>query len=73
MILPDAGRTTPVILSITLSHRSTDQLEQLIGKQGYEAKHEMKPDFRSPTHHPLAAPKPSFSRLLKRSATVRSR
>src|SRR5664280_1134279 len=39
---------------------SACQLEQLVGEQGNEAKHEMKPDFRSSSHHHVAGPKPFF-------------
>ena len=45
--LPEAGQTTPPKLSPWLvPHRSAYQLEQLVGKQGNNAKHQMQPDLR---------------------------
>ena len=61
VILRDSGRTTPVsLVSRPVGCRSAYQLEQLVGEQGHEAKHEMKPDFRSSPHHHVAGPKPFF-------------
>src|SRR3989339_1131952 len=54
----DSGRTTPTILLSPACVVSTGQLEQLIGKQGNEAKHEMKPDFKSSPHHHVVGPEP---------------
>ena len=35
---------------------SAYQLEQLVGEQGDDPKHQMKPDFRSTSHHDVACP-----------------
>jgi hypothetical protein len=37
--------------------RSANQLEQLVGKQGNDAKHEMEPDFLGAPHHDVVTPK----------------
>ena len=52
---------------------SAYQLEHLIGKQSCDAEHEMKPDFLSATNHYVSGSELFFSRLLNRSATLRSR
>src|SRR4030042_3377209 len=39
---------------------SADQLDQLVGKQGDDAKHEVEPDFLASPHHHVAAPKLFF-------------
>ena len=45
----------PVALS-----RSAYQLEQLVGEQGDDAEHEMKPDFLCSPNHDVAAPELFF-------------
>ena len=39
---------------------SAYQLEQLVGEQGDDPKHQMKPDFRSTPHHDVACPETFF-------------
>jgi hypothetical protein len=44
---------------------SANQLEQLVGKQGNDAKHEVEPDFPGAPHHDGATPKLFFQAAVK--------
>jgi hypothetical protein len=50
------GQTTPRSFPSAAGVASTHQLEQLVGEQGNDPKHQMKPDFKSSSHHHLAGP-----------------